>query len=738
MYQKRLIAGLVSIFTLGIVFGILTEEYDSFYYRAFFVTLAVISVIYLVVAPKQEGVTISKRMTAAALAVAAFSFGAVYLSLYTAMTEPENIYSYYDDISNVEVVEANSNSIDAYVIESDCKTIVGKTVRIYANNISDYNLIPGDNLSITAKFQANDSIAYLSNGISVVGYGTIEDMFDGSGFFYSIRKSISNNSILLFGDFDAVPGISKAVTTGDRSSMDSYLFSIYKSAGISHVLAISGLHISLIAMSLYNFLIILSVNRKACCIIASLVGVAYAGLVGFTPGAVRAAVMLIFLLVSRMFLRRSDGITALFTALLILLIINPYSIASAGLQLSFLCSLGIIISEPLQYKMRCFFSKKKIDANMFLRVLYTLSNAITTSFLISFVSSIFSFPVLCLSFDTISYVSPIVNLIAVPLFTTAIKFALVSFIIAPISSSIATLIAYPAGVLFDFVTDIARLIYDWDFGNISVHISYMYVPLLFSFVIIFSLVFLSKRRIAVFLLSSCMFCLSLFCCGLYNKADVSSKFISEYCSKSNKYVYYQTPDVSVYMDLGGYTSKPDVIYKNGKTSLDEYVVLNYDSYSFVRFDYLSGSLKVNKVNLPNPENSYQMSIYNKIYDIAEKRNCEVGIYTECYEYLTEDNSLVQVFVSNYKDTTGTLICIDLDGYNVEYLDNEYGRAVNCDVAVLLDEYSGEFYNVIADEIFIMNQFASINNASENQYRVYQNGLKIEKHLEERELNFYEP
>ncbi len=738
MYQKRLISGLVTIFAIGVIFGIFVADNDGFFYPLLFITLAVISVVYLVVAPKRNDATISKRMTAAALAVAAFSFGVVYLSLYTAVAQPDDDYGNSEYVSVVKITEVSSASLEARVIESDCKTANGQRIKVYANNQSEYDLVAGDYVTLSARFQKNDSIGYISNGITVVAYGTINEKSDGNGLFYSIRKSISDNSKILFRDFDDAYSISKAVTTGDRSSMDGYLFSIYKSAGISHILAISGLHISLIAMSLHNLLLGLSVNRKICCIIAAFVSIFYAGLVGFTPGAVRAATMLVFCLVSRMFLRQSDGITSLFCALFLLLILNPYSIASAGLQLSFLCTLGIMVSEPLMYQIQCFFSCKRMDGGYIARIFYSICPSVLTSLLISFVASIFTFPILFLSFDTVSYISPIVNLIAAPLFTIAVKFALVSFWVAPLSISVATIIAYPAGVLFDLVTDMSRLVFDMDIGSLSVHVSYMIVPLVFSFAIIFSLIFCDFHRTSAFLISSCMFCLSLLLCGLYNKHELASKSIAEYNCGGGEYVYYQTPNGSVYVDLGGYTAEPYVIYDNGRTALQEYVFVGYDSYSYSRFNYLSGDLRVKSISLPEPKNAFEVKLYKDIYKLANERNCKVNVYTDCYEYFTDNNQGIQIFGNTDDITNETIICIDLDGYKIRYLDDGYNNVVNCDVAVLMGDYNGERHNLRASDIYALETTDSSNDDSSSYYKTFKNGLKIIKYSKEREMEIYEP
>ena len=111
MYRKRLIATAVSIFTLGVVFGIFVVEYDTFSLRAVFVSCAMLSVLYIIVSKRFNDIARSKSMMAVALAVAAFSFGVLRVSAYNLFGSQTTQFDKKNDDAKFEVSEVNENYI---------------------------------------------------------------------------------------------------------------------------------------------------------------------------------------------------------------------------------------------------------------------------------------------------------------------------------------------------------------------------------------------------------------------------------------------------------------------------------------------------------------------------------------------------------------------------------------------------------------------------------------------------
>jgi len=139
--------------------------------------------------------------------------------------------------------------------------------------------------------------------------------------------------------------IIKALVVGDRSAMTSGQWQILRATGTSHLMAISGLHIGLVAGLAY-FLVArlwsvaatpvlwLAANRAAA-VAALLAGLIYAGLAGFTLPTQRALVMLAVIMAAVILRRRMAPSTSLCLALAAVLVLDPFSVLSAGFWLSF-------------------------------------------------------------------------------------------------------------------------------------------------------------------------------------------------------------------------------------------------------------------------------------------------------------------------------------------------------------------------------------------------------------------
>lgn len=731
MYRKRLIAAAVSVFVLGVVFGIFVFS-DTFSSCAVFLAALALSGVFLAGSARLNGNSVLKILSVTAVAVTVFSLGVLRVSIYKDSTQSLSKFDYIKDVAVLKISEADSNSIDARVETSEVGVPKGSLVRFYVDDYKGYDYISGDIITAEVSYRFRDTNNLLSNDIALTASGQIIEEQNGNGRLYNIRRSVSDNSKVLFEDFDNIEAISKGVTIGDRSDINSYIYSLYKTAGISHVLAISGLHISIIAMSLYKFLMLLTMNRNFSIIVSVFTAIGYTALVGFNVGAVRSAIMIMFMLLSRLFLRKSDGFTTMFIALFVLLMQNPFSVCSPGLQLSFLCSFGIMLIEPLINKVQIYFSSRKSRANKVQLFLYNFIPSVVSSLLITFVSTIFSFPVLCTGFDTVSYISPLMNIIAVPLFTLAIEISLVAYIIAPMSLVLAKAIAFPAGMLFEAVTELSQAVYDLDIGIMSVHLKYMVIPLVISLVMICSLMFLGKRRYAVFAICSFAFCISLVFCEAYNSLVYNGKAVVEYGYSDGEY-FYSTEKNGIYVDMGGYTSCPEAVFKNGETAVDNYVILEYNSYSVKRLDYFSGNMRIVTIYLPKPKTSYDNLMYSRIKELANERNCDIITYGEYFSEL----SSIRVFGNEETVADETLVCADVGDIKIRVLGDGFDNAVNCDIAIATTHYDGDYKDINSEFAYACEKFITDNDAR-RYYTSFDECLRIEIDLSERDYKIYEP
>ena len=138
-------------------------------------------------------------------------------------------------------------------------------------------------------------------------------------------------------------GVYAAMVTGNRSDMDSTISELFSAAGIGHILAISGLHISLIGMGLYKLLRRIGFLCPMSAIISGIFVVLFGVMTGNSVSATRAIVMFVCAVNAQVLGRRYDILSAVSLSAIILILKNPYVIANSGFLLSFMAIAGVAV-----------------------------------------------------------------------------------------------------------------------------------------------------------------------------------------------------------------------------------------------------------------------------------------------------------------------------------------------------------------------------------------------------------
>lgn len=138
-------------------------------------------------------------------------------------------------------------------------------------------------------------------------------------------------------------GLAKALIVGDREGLEEDTTLFFQDAGVAHVLAVSGLHISILMGIVLFFLRRLHASPRLQLVLVSALLIAYCFLLGFAASVVRASILTIVLLFGRTLRRRADPLTSLALAMIVILLLRPLDLVSVGFQLSFLAVLGIFV-----------------------------------------------------------------------------------------------------------------------------------------------------------------------------------------------------------------------------------------------------------------------------------------------------------------------------------------------------------------------------------------------------------
>ncbi|MCR4720389.1 MAG: DNA internalization-related competence protein ComEC/Rec2 [Lachnospiraceae bacterium] len=210
---------------------------------------------------------------------------------------------------------------------------------------------------------------------------------------YAIDKSLSGEEA----------GVLAAILTGERGLLDEDTGNVLADGGISHVLAVSGLHISLIAGGIYSVLIRISGRKTLSCFISVVSLFLYGIFTGMPVSAVRAVIMSACMLIGRARGRTYDMLSALSVAGLVILAVNPLYIRDSSFIMSFSAALGAVFGREVSCGARI--RRKRLDGVFMIGGIY-----------------VFMFPVLINTYYYITPYSILINLIIIPLMSLLVPF----------------------------------------------------------------------------------------------------------------------------------------------------------------------------------------------------------------------------------------------------------------------------------------------------------------------------
>ncbi len=253
------------------------------------------------------------------------------------------------------ICETPEQADDGWLVLLDDASLGGAPVdgriRLYA----DFEGTPayGQTVSVTARTEPSDGTyetydRYL--GVSGTAFAREtarlggEAAQDGYGKLLALREAIGARIEALFPEGG---GAAKGMLLGDKSGLDEETLEAFRSAGVAHLLAVSGLHVSVLAGA---FSLLFRRNGWLRFFAAAAFCALYAALTACSPSVLRASVMLLVALLAFPLGRRPDPVSSLSAAFVLIVLIRPYALFQAGFQLSFLAVYGLALLAPMLQK----------------------------------------------------------------------------------------------------------------------------------------------------------------------------------------------------------------------------------------------------------------------------------------------------------------------------------------------------------------------------------------------------
>lgn len=323
------------------------------------------------------------------------------------------------------------------------------------------------------------SVCYQPNDLTLVS----SDLSGGQKFYRTILDAKKHyrdilNRAVIYPHSELLNGL----TLGLRKGIPANIMQNFQDVGLTHIIAISGMNITIIAGLMMNLFIALGLKRGRAFYAAVGGLILFLLMIGWQASAVRAGLMGFIILLAEKTGRLAKATRALLISAVIILLINPQALmGDVGFQLSFLAVLGIIYFDQPMEK---FLSRLKIPE--FLEIRSSLKMTLAAQILV--------LPILIYQFGNLSLVSPLANILIVPLLPFITILGFIMILTGLIFMPIAVILGYVATIILGWIILVAKYFARLPGAGIGVaKFDFIYVVIIYM--VMGWLVFIMKSKI---------------------------------------------------------------------------------------------------------------------------------------------------------------------------------------------------------------------------------------------------
>jgi competence protein ComEC len=272
-------------------------------------------------------------------------------------------------------------------------------------------------------------------------------------FLNSIRQIIQAKIDQNFSELSS--GVATAILTGDKSKLSPEIRDNFSKSGTAHLLAVSGLHVGIIAIILFVVLGFLK-KRFVRLFLFLLLMWCFIFLTGASPPGIRAGIFASVYAIMKFSQNRVNPLNVLGITGILVILFEPRSMFSASFQMSFASVFGIIVFYNLfRQTFIILINNKSITTPIINSLSLTLAAGVTVS------------PIVAYYFGIHSIVSPLANLFAVPMMTLALVYSLIGIIMSFILSDIGNIFCNSAEFFINLINDLNAFMVSNEFAYVS-------------------------------------------------------------------------------------------------------------------------------------------------------------------------------------------------------------------------------------------------------------------------------
>ena len=268
---------------------------------------------------------------------------------------------------------------------------IGSTVKI-RGKINVYNKATNPGEFNMRRFYISKGYLFSAYSCELISCDMKKNVFADTSFRISLKIGGLIDRSLNAKD----AGMMKAILLADKTDLDKETKDLYKDAGAGHLLAISGLHISMFAAITLFLLKKTPLSFKASYIITVFILFLYGYLIGFSASALRATVMFAILCIGKMFNKSYDSLNSMAVALLVTIMIKPLYVLQNGFLMSYLAIISIAVVLPI------------------FAVIGKKAKGVISTLSISTSVTMTTLPVVVNSYYKIPLYAPLINIVLVP------------------------------------------------------------------------------------------------------------------------------------------------------------------------------------------------------------------------------------------------------------------------------------------------------------------------------------